>query len=157
MLLAPTLKNRFNTSIRERGYQYFSQQRVWIRYGSSSELGAQVRGSQPYRVMLQWTGSQLAVLCECPYFVDQAKPCKHLWAAVLAADEAKHLSDAASSTRLTLDMDTLLDQFAALDGAAVAAKPASLHRQSRPAFKPPLQPAAWKKQMSSIFQPPASP
>ena len=112
MLLAPTLKNHFSTIIRERGYQYFRQQRVRIRYGSSSEFGAEVRGSEPYQVMLQWTGSQLAVLCECLYFVDQAKPCKHLWAAVLAADEAKHLSDAASSTGLTLDLDTLLDQFA---------------------------------------------
>ncbi len=156
MLLASTLKNRFDTSIRQRGYQYFSQQRVRIRYGSSSELGAQVRGSEPYQVMLQWTGSQLAVLCDCPYFVDQAKPCKHLWAAVLAADEAKHLTDAASSAGLTLDMDTLLDQFATLDDA-LAPKSAPLRRLSLPAFNPPLQPAGWKKQMSGLFQGPASP
>ena len=62
MLLASTLANYFNARVRERGYQYFSQQRVRIRYGSTSELGAQVRGSEPYEVMLQWTGSQLAVL-----------------------------------------------------------------------------------------------
>ncbi len=115
MQLALLLASRFGSIIRERGYQYFRQQRVRIQHGSTSELGAEVRGSQLYQVMLRWTGSQLAVLCDCGFFFDQDQPCKHLWAAILAADANNLLSDAAAAPVLTLDTNTLLEKFAEQD------------------------------------------
>jgi superfamily II DNA or RNA helicase len=160
MQLAVLLAKRFKTTISRRGYDYFRQRRVRNMYGSATDMGAQVLGSDSvYKVLLQWTKGQLAVLCECPYFVDQAEPCKHLWAAVLAADAENYLSDAAKERELTLDIDSLLDGFAAPDAApdaVPAAKPASVQRRPPANFPPPPQPAAWKKQLSGILKPPAA-
>lgn len=153
MQLAILLASRFASIIRERGYQYFRQQRVRVQHCSSSELGAHVRGSQLYQVMLRWTGSKLAVLCDCGFFVDQNQPCKHIWAAILAADANDLLSDAASAHDLTLDIDTLLEQSAELDAGLAEVKAAPLGNPI-PAFKPPPKPPAWKAQLSSIFPTP---
>jgi hypothetical protein len=155
MQLALPLASRFNSTIRERGHQYFRQRRVSVRHGSSSEVGGQVRRSELYHVMLQWTGSQLAVLCDCPFFVDRDQPCKHLWAAILAADAGNYLSDVASSRVLDMDTQTLLKKFAEQDAGLAAIAAAPLHRPI-PAFKAPPRPAAWKTQLSSIFTAPAS-
>jgi len=153
MLLAPILAGRFNSTIRERGYQYFRQRRVTIQHGSSSEVGAQVRGSELYQVVLRWTGTELAVLCDCPFFIDQDQPCKHLWAAILAADDKSYLFDAVSAGVKRLDTESLLKEFSELDTVDAVEAP-SPRRKSIPAFKPPPKPPAWKAQLSSIFAAP---
>jgi len=45
-----------------------------------------VRGTRPYSVSLRPQGNELAISCTCPYFERDAQPCKHAWAAVLAAE-----------------------------------------------------------------------
>jgi superfamily II DNA or RNA helicase len=155
MLLAPLLASQFNPGIRERGYQYFRNRLVRDAYGTASEFGAQVRGGpEVYRVMLQWTGSRLEVLCDCDYFIESDLPCKHLWAAVLAADEHYLLSAAAAARVVTLDTKSLLSRHAAMD-AVRAANETSPRLKPKPAFKAPPQPAPWKAQLSSLFSAPA--
>jgi len=155
MQLAILLASRFASIIRERGYKYFRQQRVRIRHSSSSELGAEVRGSLRYQVMLRLTRGQLAVRCDCGFFIDQDQPCKHIWAAILAADANTLLSDAASAHDLTLDIDTLLAQSAERDVGLAEVEAAPLGKPI-PVFKPPPKPPAWKAQLSSIFATPTS-
>jgi hypothetical protein len=153
-MLAIVLASRFSSTIRERGHQYFRQQRVRQQHGSSSEFGAQVRGSQLYHVILRWTGSKLALLCDCPFFVDHDQPCKHIWAAILAADANNHLSDVPSARVPALDTNTLLKEFAEQDAGLSEVLAAPLGK-SIPALKPPLRPPAWKAQLGSIFTSPA--
>ena len=155
MLLAPLLASQFNSMIRQRGYDYFRQQRVRNGYGSAAEFGAQVRGSDFYHVMLQWTGSRLEVLCDCAYFIENDQPCKHLWAAVLAADAENHLSAAAAARVVILDTESLLGRYAEADAALAAVNAAPLSRPT-PAVKAPPRPAAWKAQLSSLFSVPPS-
>src|ERR1035441_6913426 len=112
MLLSVILASRFSSTIRERGYQYFRQKLVTILHGSSSELTAEVRGSERYQLLLQISGTRLNVLCSCPYFVDKNEPCKHLWATILAADAEHHLTDVISASDHTLDTETLLGEIA---------------------------------------------
>jgi hypothetical protein len=155
MLLAPNLSSRFSSAIRERGNQYYRQRRVTIQHGSSSEVGAQVRGSELYQVILRWTGTELAVLCVCPFFIDHDQPCKHLWATILAADAATYLSDAVSAGVKKIDTESLLEEFDNQDAGFAEVKPAQ-HRKPIPVFKQPSKPPAWKAQLSSIFAAPAS-
>jgi hypothetical protein len=108
MPLAVTLANQFNLRIRERGFVYFRQKRVLVSDGNGTELGAKVRGSELYEVMPRWTGTELAVLCDCIYFLENARPCKHLWAAVLAADAGQYLAEASAIPAPRLDVDELL-------------------------------------------------
>ena len=150
MQLALLLAKKFSFTTRERGYQYFRQQRVRVQHGSSSELGGEVRGTQKYHVALRWTGSKLAVLCDCAYFIEQDQPCKHLWASILAADANDLLSDAASARFLTLDLDTLLEESIEQDTGPWQLSPPSLTVKSAPALRPP-SPPAWKSQLRSVF------
>jgi len=117
------------------------------------ELGAKVQGSELYEVILRWTGTELAVLCDCVYFIENAKPCKHLWAAVLAADAGQYLAEAAAVPAPKLDVDDLLYQIHGPDLADLSTPP-KFGRTPTSGFKQP--PAAWKKQLSSIFQEPGT-
>ncbi len=101
-----------------------------------------MRGSQPYQVMLKWSGSKLAVFCDCPYFSDQGQICKHLWAAILAADEQGYLSDATAANKISLDTHTLSDQIADQDN--------DIAQTSQVASPTKPQPPAWRTQLSHI-------
>ena len=78
MRLASILAKEFSISSRSRGDEYFRLKRVKVRAGSSTELSAVVTGSEPYEVLLKFSGSKLAVSCSCPHFLDHGQACKHL-------------------------------------------------------------------------------
>lgn len=92
-LLAPRCADAFDAGERSRGVSYFSEGRV--RLGPVDENGvlARIRGSRssPYVVLVDWGdaewGDGLTVSCDCPRFEDGAL-CKHLWATLLALDDA---------------------------------------------------------------------
>src|SRR5580658_6818913 len=106
-LLAP----QFTRNVRRRGEEYYWCDQVRIERASESELHARVRGSQTYDVELNFGDGILSVWCNCPYFVDNGVPCKHLWATILAAEAQGGLSVAASAPQLVLsdDSELLLD------------------------------------------------
>ncbi len=68
-----------------------------IRSGTSTTLDAEVRGSEIYPVRLARSNGHFEMRCECPFYFDKGNRCKHLWAAILAADEQGYLSDAAAA------------------------------------------------------------
>jgi uncharacterized Zn finger protein len=107
MSLSTKLAGNFTKNVRKRGDDYYRKGRVLIHEGSQSELTACVRGSGFYEVQFTWRDNKLAVWCDCPHFVEQGVPCKHVWATTLAADQHQYLTAAASADKLILDLDLL--------------------------------------------------
>ena len=48
---------------------------------------AVVRGGRNYRVEINRDRDAFRASCDCPYFTDRGEICKHIWAAVIEADE----------------------------------------------------------------------
>ena len=144
--LASILAKGFSISSRKRGDEYFQLNRVKVRAGSSTELSAVVTGSEPYEVLLKFSGSKLAVSCTCPHFLDHGQACKHLWAAILTADKESFLADASSAKGITLD------QGSGLRPATV------IITRTSPAVTPikPPPPPSWKTQMGRVVSVAAS-
>src|SRR6266404_5436052 len=100
MSLSARLTEDFSANVRKRGEQYHLDGRVRIQRGSESELCASVHGSQTYDVRLNFSNELLSVWCECPYFGETGSPCKHVWAAIVAADKRGYLCAPASAPSL---------------------------------------------------------
>ena len=90
--LSTQLAPQFTRSVRHRGEEYYWRDQVRIERASETQLRARVRGSQTYDVELNFRDGMLSVWCDCPYFVDNGVPCKHLWATILAAEAQGGLS-----------------------------------------------------------------
>ena len=88
--IAPKLAPLFPNSVRSRGLDYFRQGRVKLLTGSDQSTSAVVRGSDRYEVDLAWEAGELSVYCTCPYLYSDGL-CKHIWAAVLAAENHGYL------------------------------------------------------------------
>ena len=86
MSLVQELSSDFSSMIRSRGADYFQHGKVRIKNGDNWSVGAIVRGSMIYKVMLTRIGNEINVKCTCPYYRTDG-PCKHIWATMLAADE----------------------------------------------------------------------
>ena len=89
--IASQLSHLFPPSVRSRGQDYYWRGAPQIQRGSPFSIEATVRGSQKYEVDLNWEDGELSLWCSCPYFESDG-PCKHLWAAVLAAEQGGYLS-----------------------------------------------------------------
>jgi len=152
--LASILAKEFGASSRKRGDEYFCFKRVKVRAGSSAELSAVVTGSEPYEVLLKFSGSKLAVSCTCPHFLDHGHACKHLWAAILTADEQNYLADAIAAKGITHNPGQITgDQGSELSPAPVIITPA---RPAVTPIKPPPHLPGWKIQMGRVVSVAAS-
>lgn len=89
--LISVLSHLFSGSVRNRGLQYFYEQRVRIQNGSQTMAEATVRGSETYEVSIEWDEGDLFLFCNCAFFATEG-PCKHLWATVVAADRKGYLT-----------------------------------------------------------------
>ena len=146
--LASILAKGFGASTRKRGDEYFRFNWVQVRAGSATELSAVVKGSELYEVLLKFSGDKLAVSCTCPHFLDHGYACKHLWAAILTADEQNYLADAVSATGITHKPGQIAgDRSSDLPPAPAIITPA------RPAVTPIKSPSTlpgWKIQMGRM-------
>ena len=86
MTLQHQLYREFSSTIRERGQRYQQQNRVTVFKRSAKRVLAMVRGSSTYTVELALAGKGLQISCTCPYY-DDHNECKHIWAAMLEADD----------------------------------------------------------------------
>src|SRR4051794_6415795 len=72
---------------RERGEDYFRGGRVRLTHVDDYSVRATVQGSELYSVIVDWDEEGISDAdCDCPYAMDHMDMCKHMWAAVLAAD-----------------------------------------------------------------------
>ena len=136
MNLSKKLAEDFSTTARNRGKNYYAQGRVNIRHASHSQVDALVRGSQNYEVSLDWEDGVLFASCDCPHFESDG-PCKHLWAAILAAEARGYLSAAASADVILecVDIEDEDDDWAnacaeIAKASAAIANPLPIHRNS---------------------------
>lgn len=152
--IASRLASLFPASVRNRGYTCYERGAAHIVNGSPVAIEATVRGSFDYEVELEWkSGGELAIYCSCAYFETNG-PCKHLWAAVLAAQAKGYLS-AVGPVRSLIEetFQTFADEFDQ-DGDApllfqmpTAPRPAVVRK---PEASRPAKPPAWKVQIEGI-------
>ncbi len=84
----------FHPSVQVRGKKYFLQKKVELALASDTDIDAYVDGTQEYDVSMtdsSGTGKRFKAYCDCPHF-QGGNNCKHLWAAILAADEKLRMS-----------------------------------------------------------------
>ncbi len=81
------------------GANYFARGLVNIKQLTPTHVSASVIGSKLYSVAISHRGGDdFDYDCNCPYIDDHLEPCKHIWATLLAAEEAdwialEHLDD----------------------------------------------------------------
>jgi superfamily II DNA or RNA helicase len=108
MSLESRCQARFPARDRRRGNAYFRDGRVEIEGLHAGEMFATVTGfgGRSYAVVLDWTAAAdgtLLVSCECPWFGD-SHLCKHVWAAILAADREGFGGSVPGSAPLYVEM-----------------------------------------------------
>ncbi len=156
MQAGPQLAHCFERIVRERGFTYFRQRTVRILAHSATELEAEVRGTEDYRVLLRRKGDEVACYCGCLYFLDHRRPCKHLWAALLAGDAAGTLQNLVPPGGVySLDVDALLLDLeeeqrneGGKDAGPLAFALSYRRRSSAPSPLP-----AWRKALDPLLQP----
>jgi hypothetical protein len=152
MQAGPQLAPCFQREVRERGFDYFLRRLVRITSGGAAELEAEVRGTEQYQVILRRAGDAIESYCGCMYFLDRRRPCKHLWAAVLAGDAAGHLQNLVPPGGVrTLDVDSILLEFEdelRLE-KRVGAEPITVARAHLRPAPPPVP--AWRKALDPLF------
>lgn len=82
-----SLVRRTSSGIRERGTRYYRRGAVRLLSVDVSTVRAHVLGTRRYSVDLTLEDDRLSGSCDCPYFVDNASVCKHIWATLLAAED----------------------------------------------------------------------
>ena len=146
--LVSKLTRLFTSATRSRGAVYYAQRSVRIQNGSPDSLEALVSGSQTYEVEVQWEDGDLSLYCSCPYFESDG-PCKHLWAAVLAAEAKGYLSSVdmiRCTTKIGFD---LFGEFVEELGLATQ-RPVVPKSAPPPPPPPPPKPPAWKTRIASV-------
>jgi superfamily II DNA or RNA helicase len=105
MPLAERCRSEVSSATRSKGESYYRRGRVTIDSRSANSVHASVAGSgsTPYSVTIDWSDSDsgLDVVCDCPHYADGFF-CKHIWAALLAADAEGLTSHVAGRGRLAL-------------------------------------------------------
>lgn len=102
--LSRRLAREFEPAVRQRGENYYRAKKIWVDHIDEQSVQTLVKGSSTYNVELRLEGNSLHASCDCPFFYDHG-PCKHLWATILAADEA----DALGAVRNVRSLEFVLD------------------------------------------------
>ena len=88
MSLSELLENRFRGDIRFRGVAYLKAERVSLTRISADHVFGLVRDGVEYQTHLSRENGTLRMFCNCNTGTSPEASCKHLWATVLAVDEA---------------------------------------------------------------------
>jgi superfamily II DNA or RNA helicase len=86
--LTARLFNQVDRLSQERGRRYFQRGAVSYMEGGQSWLHAGVQGTYLYDVQVSAEKHVVNVSCTCPFFERELDPCKHIWAALLAAEQS---------------------------------------------------------------------
>jgi hypothetical protein len=136
-MLARYLTGSVPNAVRAKGLRYHHQGAVVAISGGEWSVHAVVRGGRNYRVEIVRDHDTFRATCDCAYFTDRGEICKHIWAAIMEADE-----------RGLLAGDGVMSDEAFLQ--------ADLHqtdRRRRPNVPMPLQkaqPPAWQRFLTDL-------
>ena len=112
-VLAPYVTER----TRAKGYSYFVTGTVTIINSTTEVVTANVRGTRIYHVTIAREDAGYTGRCECPFFADREDICKHIWAAVLAADAQGLLPPESPDAWLDVDPDSAGFELSRAPGA----------------------------------------
>jgi len=90
--LTGRLFNQVDRTSQERGRRYFQQGAVSYIEGTPWAIQASVQGTRLYDVEVTTEKHHINASCTCPFFAREEEPCKHIWAALLAAEGRGFLS-----------------------------------------------------------------
>ncbi|MBS1810895.1 MAG: SNF2 helicase associated domain-containing protein [Acidobacteria bacterium] len=109
--LSQALRTEFNVGVRQRGLSYFQSQAVKIKKADQWNLTATVRGEHRYDVSLKRDAEGvITVCCSCPFIKSSHEPCKHLYAAILAAEDHKFLQGNGDNSDLVIKLEVEDDE-----------------------------------------------
>jgi superfamily II DNA or RNA helicase len=92
--LTEELSDEISRLSQQRGRQYFLSGAVKRIDGDGLSINAVVQGTIRYDVTISSVDGFLDYSCTCPYFERDFEPCKHIWAACLAAEQKGYLKRA---------------------------------------------------------------
>lgn len=143
------LQYAVDSKVRNKGARYYRDAAVRIESGNAGEVRATVQGSNLYLVEIRVDGEAITAFCECPHYMDDGQICKHIWAVLLAAQDANHLGRIASrwNPRLEHGLDAMLDDELGQDAGAESDKraaPAQTTKTAPPRVEP------WKADFSAL-------
>src|SRR5688572_16069619 len=84
--------DRFPVGTRHRGADYYERGRVLLQPGGVGQVSATVAGTADYNVRIDTASKSWRFYCDCPAAFDRGL-CKHMWATLLAADQARLLNN----------------------------------------------------------------
>jgi superfamily II DNA or RNA helicase len=172
MRLAQALASQVSSGSRSRGTSYFASGRVTSIAEENGVIHATVQGGERYDVWIEPARRRLRVTCTCPYFLDHADACKHVWAALLAAESKRLplvdadvppsqidllpvLPDEADLDALVLDDDR--DGSVDAPGFSPRQPPAQAAPSPRASRKAPAPPPPWRQVLDFVSAPRPAP
>lgn len=96
--LVERLQQKFSPLLRDRGSHYIQDGRVKINRADVKGVEAEVSCTRSFHVTIDLTTPEPTAHCDCSYF-HGARVCKHVWAVVLAAEEAVSVTLAAEAPK----------------------------------------------------------
>ncbi|MSP37054.1 MAG: helicase SNF2 [Deltaproteobacteria bacterium] len=134
--LTARLFNQVDRTSQERGRGYFLHGAVTFIEGTAWTMHASVQGTRLYDVQVSTENHHVNASCTCPFFEREEEPCKHVWAALLAAERGGLLSG--------------LNSLAAPHLRGVPAQPlvTSAGTKARPQTR--VAPPTWKQQLQNL-------
>ena len=109
MAITHLLASQVDLTTRARGNTYYRSGAVKIEDLSEWEVEASVQGSELYEVNIVMERQIVEAFCSCPYVEREQLPCKHIWAAPLAAEPRGFGANARAPLDLTIDSGDLPD------------------------------------------------
>lgn len=146
--LTEKLFTQVNRIAQERGRSYFFNGSVKRIEGDARCANAKVQGSSVYDVKIVFEDDFLDVHCSCPFFDREFETCKHIWAALLAAEHQELLKVAGSRRSLKIFEAVGLDEdedddspiaHETGDEPSIHGTSAAPHKRSPPDWKHHLQ------------------
>jgi SNF2-related domain/Helicase conserved C-terminal domain/Bacterial SNF2 helicase associated/SWIM zinc finger len=108
-VLTSRLASQVPQDTKNGGLQYYQKGAVTVLDGDQEFVDATVRGSRTdYDVTLERKKKSIKAWCSCPYCDGTLQPCKHIWAAVLAAEARGWLRGSAGIDPTSLAVDQRL-------------------------------------------------
>jgi superfamily II DNA or RNA helicase len=86
MPISSFLAGSFDSRDRNRGEEYFRERRVKLTDVNEAWIDAKVSGTRRYDVMVDIETDRVTARCTCPYSDGEFVACKHIWAAIRAAE-----------------------------------------------------------------------
>ena len=120
----------------ERGREYYRRGAVQRIEGDSTAVKAIVQGTLRYRVEIIRIDDFVDYSCSCPYYERELEPCKHIWAACLAAERRGYLAP----DRDARERDRLVD-----GGEPFPSKPAKAKLVKKPSLP------TWKEELAPVI------